>query len=64
MKVSGLSFCLRGSLLSELYSRPCAMWKRALAACPFAYDAGVRALARRGGAWAVLGLKRIKLSVR
>lgn len=40
------------------------MWKRALAACPFAYDAGVRALARRGGAWAVLGLKRIKLSVR
>lgn len=51
-------------MLSELYPRPCALWKRALATCPFAYDAGVRALARRGEAWAALGLKRIKLSVR
>ena len=40
------------------------MWKRALGACLFAYDAGVRALVRRDGTWAVLGLKRIKLSVK
>lgn len=54
---------LGGSLLSELHPRPHAMWKRALGACLFAYAAGVRALARRDGAWVVLVLKRIKLSV-
>lgn len=52
-----------GSLLSELHPRPHAMWKRALGACLFAYDAGDRALSRGDRAWAVLGLKRIKVSV-
>lgn len=41
-----------------------AMWKWALGACLFAYDAGVGALAKRHGVWAVLELKRIKLSVK
>ena len=53
---------LGGSLLSELHPRLHAMWKRAIGACLFAYNTGVRALAERDGdTWAVLGLKRINL---
>lgn len=51
------------SLLNYFHPMARAKWKRALAACLFAYDAAVRAPVRRDGAWAVFGLKRIKVSV-
>lgn len=51
-------------LLNYFHPTAHAMWKRALSACLFAYDAVVRAPVRRDGAWAVFGLKRIKVSVK
>lgn len=51
-------------MLNYFHPTAHAMWKRALSACLFAYDAVVRAPVRRDGAWAVFGLKRIKVSVK
>jgi len=51
---------LGGILLSELHPRSGGIWRWVLGACLFAHDAGVGALAKRDGAWAVLRLRELK----